>query len=163
MRKKIYYALALALAGVMLYGCQIILQSEPAKDDPKEDPQDKPPGERPGEEVDPILKVRTLGVYNVDGVDYAYKRGEWQLSRNYSADGRTIAFSMVDPAGSVVYTVSGLKSSATQVGHSLYLTFTAKTPQKELVNISSTARVLGVSGDTLWLKSTQGPYYIVKK
>ena len=70
---------------------------------------------------------------------------------------------MVDPENRTVYTVSGIKSSVSQIGQSIYLTFTAKTPEKELKNFSSTARVLKVSGDTLWLKTSQGPYYVVKK
>ena len=162
MKRILYYALALAILGAMLYGCQIVLLTEPQKEDPSGQ-QNQTPDDDPKEEEDPILKVRTLGVYNMDGVDYSYRRGEWQLSRHYSADSRTIAFSMVNPENKTVYTVSGIKSSVSQVGHSIYLTFTAKTPEKELKSFSSTARVLKVSGDTLWLKSTQGPYYVIKK
>ena len=160
--RKIRYILSVALMGVMLSGCQLILFPENQTED-SGGQQNQTPDDGRKDEEDPILKVRTLGMYNIDGKDYAYKRGEWQISRNYSADGRTIAFSMVDPENRTVYTVSGIKSSVSQIGQSIYLTFTAKTPEKELKNFSSTARVLKVSGDTLWLKTSQGPYYVVKK
>ena len=68
-----------------------------------------------------------------------------------------------DPSNRVAYTVSGIKPSVALTGHSIYVTFTARTPEKEIKSFSSTAVVLRVSGDTLWLKTSQGPYYVIKK
>lgn len=160
--RKIRYALSVALLGIMLYGCQMIFFPENQTETPGQENQEEK-GNEPEPEVDPVLNVKTLGMYNIDGVDYAYKRGEWQISRKYSADGKSVTFGLLDPANRVVYTVSGIKPAVSQISHSIYVTFTAQTPEKEIKTVSSTAKVLKVSGDTLWLKTSQGPYYVVKK
>ena len=163
--RKIRCFLSVVLMGLLLCGCQIILFPETREDESgqQQNPSSGQNGSSEEPSTDPVLKVRTLGMYNIDGADYAYRRGEWQVSRNYSADGRSVTFSLVDPSNRVAYTVSGIKTSVARTGHSIYVTFTARTPEKEIKSFSSTAVVLRVSGDTLWLKTSQGPYYVIKK
>ena len=155
MSKRKRHILALVLGCVMLAGCQIVVSNLPQEQDPGPQNQDSA--------ADPVLKVRTLGMYDVDGEDYVYRRGEWQMSRNYSKDGKTVSFNLIDPSSSMVYSVSGIKPSASEAGYSIYVTFSARTPEKEIKTFSASAKVMGASGDTLWLKSSQGPYFVVKK
>ena len=162
MSKKIRYPLAVALfVSVMLSACQIVISSESQKD--TGDAQSTSPGQQTDNAANPILSIKNLGMYDIDGEDIVYRKGEWQLSRNYSPDGKTVSFNIIDPALRTAYTVSGIKTSAAQQGHSIYVTFTARTPEKEIKSFSSSAKVMGVSGDTLWLKTSQGPYFVVKK
>ena len=147
----------LAVLGTMLWGCQIVFFPDFQEEQEQQNQNPEP-------EIDPVLKVKTFGAYNLDGVDYVYRRGEWQLSRNYSPDGKTVSFSMVDPANRVVYSVSGIKPAVALVGNNIQVKFSARTPEKELKSFSSSsATVLGENGDTLWLKTSQGPYFVVKK
>ncbi|MBR5403675.1 MAG: hypothetical protein IK113_05580 [Bacteroidales bacterium] len=159
--KKISYLLALAFLGLMTYGCQIVIPSgQTEKEEPQE--QEEKPGSQTDPEADPALKVTTFGMYAVDGEDYVYKRGEWQISRNYSRDGRSITFNMVDPKNKVVYSLSGIKSTVSAEGQNIYVTLSVRTPEEELKKIASSAKVMKVSGDSLWLKTTAGPYFLVK-
>lgn len=160
--RKLYYALAIALLGLLVCACQIVFFPDYQNQEPGEG--QKPEEEKPqGDDVDPVLKVKTFGMYNIDGEDFAYRRGFSQISRNYSADGKTLDFAILDPSKSVVYSLSGIKPSSALEGHTIYVTFSAKTPQKDIKSFSSSAKVLGVSGDTLWLKTSQGPYFVIKK
>ena len=164
--RKLCLIAALAVLGVMIQGCQLIIvpESQQQQNTSPENDTQKPENQEPKEEEDPILKVRTFGAYGIDGEDYVYQRGSWQISRKYTSDNRTVTFNMADPVNSVVYSVSGLKPSISSVGQSIYVTFTAKTPEKELKSFSSSAKVLKVSGDTLWLKTSgENSYYVVKK
>jgi hypothetical protein len=162
--RKICLIAALAVLGVMIQACQLIIvpESQQQQNTSPENENQKPENQEPTE--DPILKVRTFGAYGIDGEDYVYQRGSWQISRKYTSDNRTVTFNMADPVNRVVYSVSGLKPSISSAGQNIYVTFTAKTPDKELKSFSSSAKVLKVSGDTLWLKTSgENSYYVVKK
>ena len=148
--RKLLYAAALLSAGALLWGCRNQIQGDPVNHytDPAV--------------VDPIVKVKTLGAYSVEGKDYAYKKGEWQISRSYSQDGRSLSFSLLDPAGGYAYNISGVKTVA-QKGQSYYVTFTARDASEVKTTFASSAKVVEVSGDTLWLKSSSDAYYVIKK
>ncbi|MBR4595859.1 MAG: hypothetical protein IKO31_03985 [Bacteroidales bacterium] len=159
--RKICCILALTAVGLMNYGCQIVIQSGQTPEETTQEQEEKP-GPEVEPDTDPFLSVKNFGMYDVDGEDYVYRRGEWQISRNYSRDGRSITFNMVDPVNKVVYSLSGIKSTVSTEGQTIFVTFSVKSPEKELKNVASSAKVLKVSGDSLWLKTTVGPYYLVK-
>ena len=66
--RKIRYILSVARMGVMLSGCQLILFPENQTED-SGGQQNQTPDDGRKDEEDPILKVRTLGMYNIDGKD----------------------------------------------------------------------------------------------
>ena len=152
--------MALVLLGIMTCACQIVFFPDYQNQEEEQNPGDDKPQEG---ETDPILKVKTFGMYSIDGEDYVYRRGFSQISRNYSSDGRSLNFAILDPSHRAVYSLSGIKPSSAQIGHSIYVSFSARTPDQEIKSLSTSAKVIGVSGDTLWLRSTQGPYFVIKK
>lgn len=107
-----------------------------------------------------MLEKKVLGAYGVDGSDYLFSKGTMQLSRRYS--GRTVEFSMLDLENKGIYSLSGVRTEVVK-GDNFQTVFTvtrSKTKEKELTSV---VRVLAISGDTLWLKSSKDAYFIVKK
>ena len=155
--RKLCLIAALAVFGVIIHGCQLIISPE------SQQQSTSPENKTPDPEDDSILKVKTFGAYGIDGEDYVYQRGSWQISRKYTPGNTKVSFNMADLANGVVYSVSGITPSVNSPGKVIYVTFTASTPEKEIKSFSSSAKVLQVSGDTLWLKTSGNSYYIVKK
>lgn len=160
--RKISLIAAVAAFCLVLQGCQFILIQEP-QTNTGQDTQNKDPDSQQEPETDPVLKVKYFGAYGIDGEDYVYKRGEWQMSRQYTSDGREVTFNMMDPVNGVVYSLSGIRTAVALPGHNIFVSFSAKKAGKEFKSLSASSKVLEASGDTLWLKTASGAYFVVKK
>jgi len=153
------------IAGIMLAiaGCNIIMPASGQEDDkPGQDepvPEPKPHEDTPDEA---IQKVRLFGAYGVEGEDYVYQKGQWQLSRKYSENGRYVTFSMLDEENSLSYAFNNILTDPGK-GKSFTVSFVITGSDGLVKNVTSSVKMLKSSGDTLWLKSSRGAYYIVKK
>ena len=140
-------SLALILAAALFWGCAA--NKEEDRGSSGTSAQDKA-----------ILEKKVLGAYGVDGNDYVFSRGTMQLSRRYS--GRNVEFSMLDLENKGIYSLSGVRTEVVK-GDNFQTVFTVTKSKTKQVELTSVVKVLAVSGDTLWLKSSKDAYFIVKK
>ena len=109
-----------------------------------------------------FLKKKTLGFYGFDNSDYLYSKGQTQISRRYSKDGRNVEFCLLDTENGTVYSLDGITTSA-QKGDGFLATFTVTKAQTKVKEVASVTTVLAVSSDTLWLRNSRDVCFIVKK
>jgi len=148
------------IAGIMLSltGC---INTVPAPQEEEKPGQDEPaPHEETPDEA--IQNVRLFGAYGVEGQDYVYHKGQWQLSRKYSENGRYVSFRMLDGENNLCYAFNNILTDPGN-GKSFTVTFEITGSAGSVKNVTSSVKMLKSSGDTLWLKSSRGAYYIVKK
>ncbi len=148
----------MACAFAVLTGCQ----REAVSPSPDPEPEPVTPVVPDPPKPDPILSVRTLGAYQIDGVDYTYQRGKHQMSRLYAEDGHSLNFSLLDTENTMAYTISGINSLAAK-DDTQSLKFIINADGKEPVEYEFETTLVGSNGDTLWYKTAAKEYFVVKK
>ncbi len=110
---------------------------------------------------DPVLGYRLYGAYLTTG-NLVYNPGSDQLSREYSADGSLVTFSVNDPWSDKVLTFGGIPVKAA-AGESFTLSFSYFDGTSSQTGRQYEVTVLGENGATLFLSDGKGNGFIVKR
>ena len=113
-----------------------------------------------GDPVTPDLGQTIFGQYLHSGVEVTYAKGTDQLSRTWS--GGYLTFSIYSPAAGTSFEMSGIPENPT-----LSQNFTLTVSSYTGLTLDSTANysvtVAKIDGSTVWLTTTAGDCFIVKK
>jgi hypothetical protein len=112
------------------------------------------------EPEDPLLQVKALGAYGVEGGDVVYDRNRAQISR--LTDGDSFQFSLLYP--SEVRAVSVTIPSLLEEGDVIPLGYKVVEKDRTLVKTDYfTARVLRIREPMVWIKVNDSVYFVIKK
>ncbi|MBO4671434.1 MAG: BACON domain-containing protein [Bacteroidales bacterium] len=112
--------------------------------------------------VDKMLSVSTPGIYGMDGMDYILGRDGWRMSsRVVDADG-CFEYRLANPAALSVYKMAGFDENAVE-GDTFEVHVVRQEKDAVTVVRDYQSTVIGTSDKLLWLKTSDGVYFIIQR